>query len=76
MFSVLILICNVSLAPMDCQRETAVDIIQGPPAANEMQCALYGQAFYAETAMGRGMRPDEYLKVKCQRTTINGGTVG
>jgi hypothetical protein len=76
MFSVLILICSTALTPPQCQRETALDVIQGPQVANEIQCGLHGQAFYAETVMGGALREGEYLKLKCQRTTINGGNVG
>lgn len=75
MFKVLILVCSVSVSPADCQINTALDVITGPEASNEIQCGLFGQAFYAETAMGGQQRADEYLKVKCTRTTI-GTTVG
>lgn len=74
MFQVLILICSVSVLPMDCQRNTAVDVIQGPPASSDWQCGLYGQAYLAETALS--IRKDEYIKVKCTRTTIGQGNVG
>jgi hypothetical protein len=76
MFSVLLFVCAVTVLPQDCDRETALDVLAGPVAANEIACGLYAQAFYAETAMGRGMRDDEYLMWRCTRTTINGGNVG
>jgi hypothetical protein len=46
-----------------------------PDAANESVCGLYGQAYVAETAIGTGLRNDEYVKIKCTRSTI-GKTVG
>lgn len=76
MFTVLILICSINLAPMDCQANSAVDVIQGPEAASEEMCGLHGQAYLAEIALGTRHREDEYVKIKCTRTTIAGGNVG
>ncbi len=44
MFQVLVLVCSIGVAPMDCQTDTAIETIRGPEAANEIQCGLYGQA--------------------------------
>lgn len=74
MFAVLILVCLASTPRAECQRETAIDVIAGPPAASEVQCGLYGQAYLAETALA--VREGEYVKIRCQRTTIAGGNVG
>lgn len=74
MFKVLILVCSMNLSPADCQADTAVQIIDGPDAANEVQCGLYGQAYIAG-APGVGPRDGEYVKIRCTRTTI-GKTVG
>ena len=66
MFQVLILICSIGVSRSDCQIETATDVIQGPVVANEIMCALHGQAYIAPTAIAP--RPDkEYVKLKCQR---------
>jgi hypothetical protein len=70
MFTVLILICSVTLAPQDCKRHSALDVIQGPQVANELMCGMHGQAFIAETALGTGLGPDEYIKIVCTRTAI------
>ena len=75
MFKVLILVCSIQLSPPDCQTNTATAVISGPDAANESVCGLYGQAYVAETAIGTGLRNDEYVKIKCTRSTI-GKTVG
>ena len=75
MFKVLILVCSINTTPADCQMDTAVDVISGPEAANPSVCGLYGQAYIADTALGAALRDDEYVKVKCTRTTI-GKTVG
>lgn len=76
MFQVLILICSMSLAPADCQRNSAVDVIQGPQADNVAMCGLHGQAYLAEIALGARHRDDEYVKISCTRTTIGTGNVG
>lgn len=66
MFKTIILVCAMSVAPPDCQNETALDIISGPLAANELMCGLHGQAYIAGTGyMER--HPGEYIKIKCTR---------
>lgn len=50
MFKVLILVCSVNLAPAECQINTALDVINGPEAQNELMCGFHGQAYIAETA--------------------------
>jgi hypothetical protein len=76
MFAVVLFVCAVTVAPVSCTRETALDVLAGPAATNEITCGLYAQAFYAETAMGRDMRDDEYLMWRCTRTVIAEGSVG
>lgn len=74
MFKVLILVCSVAVAPEDCKTDSAVSVINGPDAPNELMCALNGQAYVATTAMAT-KRDDEYLKVRCSRSNI-GPTLG
>ncbi|MPZ12206.1 MAG: hypothetical protein GEU89_18645 [Kiloniellaceae bacterium] len=74
MFKILILVCSAALAPEECQINNASAVIQGPDAQNEVMCGLNGQAYLATTAIAE-KREDEYLKVRCARTTI-GPTVG
>jgi hypothetical protein len=74
MFKVLILICSVNVAPQDCQRQTATDVIAGPIVSSELSCGLSGQAYLADTALRPTVR--EYVKVQCSRTSSianNGG---
>jgi hypothetical protein len=54
--------------------DNAIDVINGPEAQNEMMCGFYGQAYVADTAL-TSQRDDQYVKVKCTRTSI-GKTVG
>lgn len=75
-FSVLILVCSVMVPAPLCQRDTALDVIAGPPAANEWQCGLYGQAYLAETALNERIGTEEYLKVTCTRSSIGKENVG
>lgn len=74
MFKVLILVCSATLSPAECQADTAVAVIDGPEAPNEVMCGLNGQAYLANTALAE-KHEDEYVKVKCSRSAI-GRTVG
>jgi len=74
MFQILVLVCSVGVAPADCQTNTAIKVIRGPEAANELQCGLYGQAYFAEMG-NHELVNGEYLKVMCTRTSI-GKTAG
>lgn len=66
MLRILILICSTEVSPQDCQRETALDVISGPQVASVITCGLQGQALAASTA-AIGRRPDEYMKIRCER---------
>ena len=76
MFKVLILVCAAGMAPRDCQVNNALQVVQGPEARNEIACALQSQAYFAQTALGRDLRPGEYVKIRCRRTTIGKGNAG
>jgi hypothetical protein len=75
----LILICAATLAPADCQRETAIDMFYGPPVEIEVQCGLYSQALAAEVlppeTMERIVNGQEFVVVRCTRSNA-GGNVG
>ena len=73
-FVVVILICASTLARPDCQESTARVVIQGPDAPNEVACALQSQAYLAQSAVEVGEQ--EYLKIKCSRSSIGKGTMG
>ena len=65
MFKVLILICSMGIAPQDCERDNAVDVIVGPSATNELTCGFSGQTYLAGTALA----PTDgyYVKIRCTR---------
>jgi hypothetical protein len=65
MFKVLILVCSMGVAPQDCERDNAVDVIVGPAAANELACGFSGQAYLAGTALAPA--DGNYVKIQCTR---------
>ena len=74
MLKVLILVCSAALAPSECRIDSAISVIRGPEASASRLCGLNGQAYLAGTALA-AKHDNEYVKVKCSRTTI-GETVG
>ena len=64
-FLVYILLCAASTAPGDCDRHSALDVVLGPEAQNEIMCGLQAQEMFAGTAI----RPKdgEYVKISCIR---------
>lgn len=66
-FTIVILICAMSVDHAACQLDTAVDVIQGPKVANETQCGFMGQATVASTAVAP-RAGEEYMKIVCQRS--------
>jgi hypothetical protein len=68
-FTVLILICSMSLDHAACQPDTARASVEGPHVASEMACGQLGQITIAQTAAE--VRPEpgkEYLKIVCTRS--------
>lgn len=60
------LVCAATLAPADCTRETALDVLV-QPAASEVACLLGGETMVAGGAFGADRRADTYLKIGCER---------
>jgi hypothetical protein len=72
MLTALVLICSVSVTPdlRDCTRENAVDVMRTPvEATNPLTCFLHGQAFLAETSIGRELGETDRIKILCMRST-------
>jgi hypothetical protein len=67
-FVVFIYLCAASTAPADCDRRTAIDVVLGPQATNELTCGLGAQEIMAKTAI----RPEdgEYFKIACVRHKV------
>ena len=68
MLTALVLICSVSVTPdiATCTRDNAVDVLRVPTQfSNPAMCFMHGQAFLADTEMGRDIRNNERVKVIC-----------
>jgi hypothetical protein len=72
MLTALVLICSVSVTPdlRDCTRDNAVDVMRTPVEhANPATCFLHGQAFVAQTSIGRELGETDRIKIVCARST-------
>jgi hypothetical protein len=67
MFKVILLVCAANIAPGDCQADTALYLLNGPDASNEVMCGMQSQAYLAQTWIGQALADDEYVKVVCRR---------
>lgn len=71
-FTPVILVCSAALqwspslgwTPIPCAPETAVDVVRGQPAPNEIMCGLYAEMQMARTDLVRG---GTWLKIGCER---------
>ena len=68
MFQVMVLVCAISITPAECQTNTAIKTLRGPEAANEVECGLYGQVYFAQMGQHR-LTKGQYLKIMCTRTS-------
>jgi hypothetical protein len=70
MLTALILICSLTAVPDvgACTEDNALEVLRNPETfASPVACLMHGQAFLANTAMGRDMNVDEVAKVVCVR---------
>ena len=67
-FVVFIYLCAASTAPADCDRRTAINVVHGPEAPNEIACGLGAQMMMVQTAI----RPvdGQYFKITCARRKV------
>lgn len=65
MLVVVMLVCSAEVSPMECQRETAFEVIIGQHVSTVGECALAGQATFAATSLA-GRAVGDYLKLKCE----------
>ena len=73
MLTALILICSIQTTPdiRACTRDNAVDAMRVPELfANPVTCFMHGQAYLAETSLGRDLTENERVKVMCIRTAM------
>jgi hypothetical protein len=64
---ILILVCALTTAAPNCQKNTAIDVFYAPPSSEGMAgCTRQGMLYAAESGL---VRPDNYVKVVCQNRT-------
>jgi hypothetical protein len=72
MLTALILICSLATTPdlASCTRDNAVDTLRVPESfGNPATCFMHGQAYLADTSLGRDLAENERVKVICVRRT-------
>jgi hypothetical protein len=68
MLTALVLVCSIATTPnlRDCDTNNARVIMRVPEAyASPAACAMQGQAYLAETAIGRSLGSNDRVKVVC-----------
>lgn len=71
MLTALVLICSVAVTPdlRDCSRDNARSVMRVPvDFANPATCLMHGQAYLADTSIGRDLGDDDRVKVVCARS--------
>jgi hypothetical protein len=71
MLTAIVLVCSLATTPdlRDCTRDNAVHVLQLPEEyALPAKCFMQGQAYLAETSIGRDIAADEGVKVVCVPT--------
>jgi hypothetical protein len=73
MLTAFVLICSTSLTPnlADCSRKNARVAIQVPTNfLNPVTCLMQGQAFLAETSVGKELDEYDSVKIVCVRREL------
>jgi hypothetical protein len=68
MLTALVLVCSLALTPdlADCNHKNALDVMRVPEEfASPVTCVMQGQAYLAETAIGRRLTKDHAVKIIC-----------
>jgi hypothetical protein len=71
MLTALVLICSVALTPdmHDCTPDNATAVIRVPTEfTNPATCFMHGQAYLAETSIGRELYDGDRVKIVCKRS--------
>jgi hypothetical protein len=71
MLTALVLVCSLAVTPdlANCDRNNATDVMRVPDEyGNPATCLMHGQAYLAQTAMGREISDGERVKVICAPT--------
>ena len=73
MLTALVLICSAAVTPdvRDCTRANATAVMRVPARfGNPAACFLHGQAYLAETSIGKELGDSEQVKVVCAPTEM------
>lgn len=73
MLTALILICSLTSVPdvAACSEDNALEVLRNPETfASPVTCLMHGQAYLANTEMGRDLNADEVVKVICVRSKM------
>jgi hypothetical protein len=74
MLTALILVCSLATVSNlgDCTRDNALDVVYVPATfATPVTCMMHGQAYVADSSIGRDLPPNEVVKVICVRGPTN-----
>ena len=66
-YSIVILVCSTALSHLDCQPNTAVDVVRGPQVDNVMMCSMNAQMMMARRDLVQS-DGSQYMKVVCAPT--------
>jgi hypothetical protein len=72
MLTALILVCSLAVTPdlSACTRDNALDVLSVPATfASPVTCFMHGQAYLADTSIGRELGQNEAIKVICVRSS-------
>lgn len=73
MLIALILVCSLTSVPDigACTEDNAVEVLRSPETfASPVACLMHGQAYLANTAIGRDLNANEAIKVVCARSKM------
>jgi hypothetical protein len=79
MLTALVLICSMAMTPdlRDCSRANAVAVMRAPAEfGNPATCFMHGQAYLAQTSIGRELADNERVKIFCVRSETIDGSIG
>ena len=79
MWTALVLICSLATTMdlQDCTRSNATLVMRMPAEfGNPATCFMHGQAYLAQTSIGRELADNERVKVFCVRSETIDGSIG
>lgn len=71
MLTAFVLVCSLAITPdlSGCNRDNAVDVMRVPDQfGHPATCLFMGQAYLAQTEIGRDLTESERVKVVCARS--------